>query len=277
MSSGPKTGGKRSNAYELFILVLTVMSLVMHARHGAAGRRRHARHLLQVLRQRGLRHLPDRLRREPAVAPTKNEYLFRGRGWLDLLGSIPSLGSPSGTGLLRLARLSSPRTDPAVDEGRRAQERPYHTRRHREPWQYAIFITILSTIIVLRCASVLVLQFESRVGRRQHPDRWDAFWYALVTLTTVGYGDYYPVRTVFGTHLGDVHHVRRRGDHRRPRQHPRQRAGPAAKRRGGSPTRFRRPARCTTSSSRSRRNFRRSGGRSRSAANLPEAEARSPY
>ena len=39
-------------------------------------------------------------------APTKREYFIGRRGWLDLLGSIPSLGIFKFTALFRLARLS---------------------------------------------------------------------------------------------------------------------------------------------------------------------------
>lgn len=43
-----------------------------------------------------------RLRR----APTARQYFTRERGWLDLLGSIPSFGILRYAALLRLARLS---------------------------------------------------------------------------------------------------------------------------------------------------------------------------
>jgi hypothetical protein len=39
-------------------------------------------------------------------ASSPGAYFFHGRGWLDLLGSIPSLGLLRITALLRLARLS---------------------------------------------------------------------------------------------------------------------------------------------------------------------------
>src|SRR4051794_24159120 len=39
-------------------------------------------------------------------APTKRSYLIDQHGWLDLLGSLPTLGVFSMSALLRLARLS---------------------------------------------------------------------------------------------------------------------------------------------------------------------------
>lgn len=63
--------------------------------------------------------------------------------------------------------------------------------------RYTGFITILLTIITLTTCSVLVLQFESKSTDANIKTGWDALWYAVVTITTVGYGDFYP-KTVLG-------------------------------------------------------------------------------
>lgn len=116
-------------------------------------------------------------------------------GWIDLLSSIPIQGAQFGRvfrilRILKVIRQVSKLSD--ITEG-----------IFRNPTAGAFAVTSVLAVSTIFMSAFLVLEAECNAAGAKILNAGDALWWAVTTVTTVGYGDVYPVTTA-GRYVGVV-------------------------------------------------------------------------
>jgi voltage-gated potassium channel Kch len=182
MDAAPQKG-LRNTSWEIFVLALSVLSLV-NILLVLLIREDDARNVVLIVdASLCIVFLADFLHRL-WTAESRSRYMTRGGGWLDLIGSLPFPGFRLARGLRVLRALRQIR-----EHGGHRLWRDFI----RERAQGALYVVLLLVVLVLEFASIGVLAAERGESGANIATASDALWWGYVTITTVGYGDRFPV------------------------------------------------------------------------------------
>lgn len=187
------TPQERVSAYDVFIFAITVLSLVNLVLYGLF----RSANLIYAIGAidfviSGL-FFVDFLRLY-FRAENKKTYLLKDFGWADLLASLPF---PQ-TKILRVFRLFK-----AYGLIKRVGVKNVFNEMNKNRASAAVLLVLFMIILLLEFGSVGILLIEQNNPAANITSASDALWWVYVTITTVGYGDRFPVSD-WGRMLGGL-------------------------------------------------------------------------
>lgn len=124
---------------------------------------------------------------------SKDKTTYLKTHWIDFIASIPIIEQIRFARLLQIFRV--------IRLIRSSQHVLNQIRSNRREATVASIFLLLTVLVSVGSALMLIL--EGKVPESNIKDASDALWWVFVTISTVGYGDHYPV-TVLGKMLAAV-------------------------------------------------------------------------
>src|SRR5262245_30234871 len=181
-SSTPST----SPGYQIFMLVLCLYALALLAVQTLVHLDPQAREVLEYTDVLVCVAFMGDFAWSLSKAPDRVRYLVTW-GWIDFLSSIPSVDVVRWGRAARVLRVFR------VLRGLRAAHALSTLILRRRAEQTFLAVTLVALLVVTFC-SIAVLHFETDPASNIKTAD-DAIWWAITTMTTVGYGDRFPVTT----------------------------------------------------------------------------------